>query len=176
MTEPSPTRIEFSAPLSLEECERRLREAVDTRLFDFLPESDSARKGVVGTISRNSFKLQRRGDRYDRNSFAPVLVGSMQSAGGETSVTAKFRMLLFTLVFVPIFLFLTLSFVDAGFAAKKAGFGWFPVAVPLVIAASPFLIYAGTRRRAMRQRAYLREFLLTTLEAPRARKPLSPKD
>jgi hypothetical protein len=87
--------FEVSTALTLEECERRLREAVDTRRFTLWSESHYTQTEVVGSVSSRSFKIRRR--RHQLNSFAPILVGNMESTPGGTVVKAKFRMLLPTL-------------------------------------------------------------------------------
>jgi len=155
-TGPSPTRIEFSTPLPLDECERRLRDAVDTRRFTFWSESHYTQTEVVGSVTGNSFKIRKRGRQA--NSFAPVLAGRMESAPSGTVVKARFRMPLFTLVFMFVFPIFAASFMSAGF-------GWAPIIIPLVIAASLFLMYAATRKHASQERTYLRDFLLATLNA-----------
>lgn len=81
----------------------------------------------------------------------------MESAAGGTVVKARSRMSLFTLGFMLVFPALAASFVFGGF-------GWAPIVIPLVIAASPVLIYAATRKQVSQERAYLRDFLVATLD------------
>jgi hypothetical protein len=147
--------MEFFTSLSSEECRERLKNAVDTRAFTLWPEGHYKGREVVGTVRASSFRLRKR--RHDRNSFAPVLVGTMRSEGSGTAITAKCRPPLFAVIFMLTFPLFAASFI-------VVGFGWAPILIPIAIASVPFVIYLASLRQASEDRAYLQDFILRTLQ------------
>jgi hypothetical protein len=150
-----PPPMKFYTSLSAEECREKLRNVADMRMFTFWPEGHYKGREVVGTVRTSSFHLRRR--RRGRNSFAPVLIGTIRREGSGAAITARCRPPLFAIIFLLAFPLYAASFI-------VTGFGWAPILVPIAIGSVPFVIYLASRKQASGVRAYLEDFVLRTLQ------------
>jgi hypothetical protein len=83
-----PTPLVFDSALDLEECERRLREAIDIeRPTIFSLSSYRGSKPFLGKIGGRQIRILQR--TYGRNAFSPVFSGEFQTQAAGTKVIGK---------------------------------------------------------------------------------------
>jgi hypothetical protein len=91
----NPTKTIFHSPHPIEECYRRLKEAVDTSLFPYF-----SSKQVAGRVSKRSISIRKR--IYYRNSFQAVLRASLKPSPSGTEIISTVSLH----PFVKIFMFI----------------------------------------------------------------------
>ena len=162
-------RFTFLSPLPPETCVLRLKEAVDApSLFGL-----GGEKLVIGKIKPASLQLRRR--IHYRNSFQTVLTATIKAKNGGTVISGKMGMYGFVVLFLciwfggvlfaggTIFLKTLFCLLTASCEYRKnlwIGLG----AMPVMLLFGVCLVRIG-RFFARAEAAFLREFLVTTLEA-----------
>ena len=159
--------IELVSPLSLAECEDRLREATDR---DGLLSWFSARP-VVGRVSGRSVRLRKR--IWYRNSFQTSLSGSLEDRDGSTAFRGRAGMHPFVTGFLAVWFGLLVLMGGAAFVAGVGGlFGGRGqplgmIALPVGLAFGGGLVRFG-RWLARDEEAFLVAFVAEAIAAGRA--------
>lgn len=127
-------------------------------------------KPYEGEITGNIFRIIRV-IRY-RNSFLPMIFGTIESRGGETRISIEMRMMplatLFIFLLMGVIVIMEISFLYIGLHDQS----FLPaIAVPLMMfALGYFMVYWGFKIESVRSKKFLRELLRADEEIAASKK------
>jgi len=156
--------FELQSPLPLDECGRRLREAIegDGDRFEHPP--------VIGHVHPPRFRIRKRLPPRSRNSFQTDLSGSLVETGASTRLACRTAPHPFVVVFMAIWFLMLLDFAISWFTTGLDGIGGrtvlpFETMIPVAMAVFGVGLVAFGRRMARGEKAYLVDFLCRATEA-----------
>ena len=167
----SPDTIYLRSDFDVEECMRRLREAIDPPKWEFFfPFGYGGSKPYFGKFWRNQAKIWKR--RETRNDFAPCFHGEISPEGSGVRLVGRFGMdravrltMAFSLTFATAIALATLPTLAEHLAHPTQGhrdvFDFIPLG--LVIFGIQIMTYG--RRIGKKDEDSLLQFLLATLQA-----------
>jgi hypothetical protein len=166
------SRVEFRSPLSVDECEARLK---DRTIWNLSAQGTDDRSPVVGDISREDFFLYPRPN--SRNLFQVCLAGQMTEAGSGTRLEGRFTIFLLGKVFIFLWFgvggWYAAGYFRAALTALVSGSGqmrdggsaWLGLAVlPAGLALGLGAVRMG-RMKAAEEKRQLGQFLAQAIKA-----------
>lgn len=161
----------FLTDLSVEECERRIRELrAGPRLLEPIPVPPAKGEIVFGGMKRAGFILTAR-RVMARNNFRPLFYGRLKTTSSGTRIEGEFRVPLWVRLFTAgmsffMGLFFLLQLLIFMQKASPSPADWIPLAVPAVMLLGiASMVFFGRKVGAAAEQEDVLAFIRERLEA-----------